>query len=68
MCQAVKDYLGIIRSNKDIIITFAGLAAAIIVYSDFRDFVREQTDVSAKTAEILRSMQDEIHIIRAKIK
>ena len=35
---------------------FGGAMAAVYIYTDFKAVVREQAETSAKTAEILRTM------------
>jgi hypothetical protein len=46
---------------------FAGAAAAIYVYNDFRDVVQAQAETAAKTAEILRVMQNDLATLRADV-
>ena len=54
MCDFVDKRLETIRKYKDIIMMFGG--AAVCIYMDFRTVVQEQAETSAKTAEILRTM------------
>lgn len=56
MCKPLKEYLGVVRENKDTIVMFIGIAACVFVYVDFRTVVKEQSETAAKTAEILRTM------------
>lgn len=56
MCKPLKDWLGVLRDYKDLIVMFGGTAACILIYGDFRAVAREQAETSAKTAEILRTM------------
>lgn len=56
MCDFVDKRLETLRKYKDIIMMFGGAAAAVFIYMDFRTMVREQAETSAKTAEILRTM------------
>lgn len=56
MCKPIKDYLGVIKEYKAEIFTFLGFACAIFIYLDFREVAREQAATSAKTTEILRTM------------
>lgn len=56
MCKPLKDYLSVIREYKDTIVMFIGIAACMFIYTDFKALVREQAGTSAKTAEILRTI------------
>lgn len=56
MCDFVDKRLETIRKYKDIIMMFGGAGAAVCIYMDFRTVVQEQAETSAKTAEILRTM------------
>lgn len=56
MCKPIKEYLGVLRDYKDIILTFAGIIASIYIYTDFKTVVREQSESASKTAEILRTI------------
>ncbi len=56
MCDFVDKRLETLRKYKDIIMMFGGAMAAVYIYTDFKAVVREQAETSAKTAEILRTM------------
>lgn len=56
MCDFVDKRLETLRKYKDIIMMFGGVMAAVYIYTDFKAVVREQAETSAKTAEILRTM------------
>lgn len=56
MCKPYKEYLAIAREYTRELFTFGGIVLMCFVYSDFRELVREQSSTSARTAEILRSM------------
>ena len=56
MCDFVDKRLESLRKYKDIIMMFGGAMAAVYIYADFKVVVREQAETSAKTAEILRTM------------
>lgn len=56
MCKSVKDYMGVVREYTREVITFGGFALALLVYSDFKNMVRDLAESNARTAEILRDI------------
>lgn len=56
MCEYVDKKLETIRKYKDVIIMFIGIIAASYIYSDFKEVVKLQSETSAQTAEILRTI------------
>jgi hypothetical protein len=67
LAEKLSSYLALLRDNRDLVIMFAGAAAAIYVYNDFRDVVQAQAETAAKTAEILRVMQNDLATLRADV-
>lgn len=68
MCKPIKEYLTVLRDYKDIILTFAGILAAVYIYTDFKTVVKEQSETAAKTAEILRTIDLRLSNLENKTK
>ncbi len=48
--------MGVVREYTREVITFGGFALALLVYSDFKNMVRDLAESNARTAEILRDI------------
>ncbi len=60
MCKPVKNYLELLREFTPQIITFGGFIIAAFLYFDFKELVIEQASTNAKTAEVLRTINEQL--------
>lgn len=60
MCKKFREYMGTAREYTREFFTFGGILLMCFVYNDFRELVKEQSATAAKTAEILRTMDERL--------
>lgn len=57
MCKTAKNYLSVLRDYKQEIIMVIGFVMAFGVYSDFRSFIADTTQVQIQQTQILRTIE-----------
>ena len=56
MCKMIKDWVGIIRDNKDLVVMFGGMTAAVFMYMDYKAFTKEQQLIQIEQTVVLKEI------------